>query len=75
MRPARPRMTGPVIPTFQRSTKAKKANTRTMTITRQLQYGPQPSMRRCHLSRKAASSSMRTGWGAATDQSVFIEMF
>jgi len=46
-----------------------------MTITRQLQYGPQPSMRRCHLSRKAASSSMRTGWGAATDQSVFIEMF
>ncbi len=27
-------------------------------ITRQLQYGPQPSIRRRHLSRKAASSSM-----------------
>ena len=36
-------------------TKAKKAMTRTMTMTRQLQYGPQPSMRLCHLSLNSRS--------------------
>ena len=42
----------------QRRTKAKKAMTRTMMITRQLQYGPQPSMRLCHLSLNCLSSFM-----------------
>ena len=42
----------------QRMTRAKKAMTRTMMMTRQLQYGPQPSIRLCHLSLNSRSVLM-----------------